>query len=67
MELTRNAGILTLAAAVLGLATGSHFRGSIIQWRPVDPDNFDGRVSINAVPPLQIGLWLLWAIHQMFI
>ena len=23
----------------------SHFRGGIISWRAVDPDNFDGRVS----------------------
>ncbi len=22
----------------------THFRGAVIQWRPVDPDNFDGQV-----------------------
>ena len=49
MELTRHAAIFTLVSTVLGLAAASHFRGSIIQWKPVDPDNFDGRVSINAV------------------
>ena len=36
--------IIALAAAVLELAAASHFRGAIIQWRPADPDNFDGRV-----------------------
>ena len=47
MEFTcvsRQAQFLTLVTAVLGLAAASHFRGAIIQWRPVDPDNFDGRV-----------------------
>ena len=38
--------LFTLVAAVLGFAAASHFRGAIIQWRPVDPDNFDGRVSM---------------------
>ena len=48
MELTcvpRQALLLTLVAVVLGLTTASHFRGAIFQWRPVDPGNFDGRVS----------------------
>ena len=36
---------LAMITAVLELAAASHFRGAIIQWRPVDPDNFDGRVS----------------------
>ena len=39
--------LLVLMAVVLELATASHFRGAIVQWRPVDPVNFDGRVSIN--------------------
>lgn len=37
-----------LAAIVLSLShvvVGSHFRGAIIQWRPVNPTNFDGRVN----------------------
>ena len=33
-----------LCLALIELAVASHFRGAIIQWRPVDPDNFDGRV-----------------------
>ena len=36
--------LIALAAGVLELAAASHFRGAIIQWRPVDPDNFDERV-----------------------
>ena len=36
---------LAVMAIALELAAASHFRGAIIQWRPVDPDNFDGRVS----------------------
>ena len=39
--------LLALMAVVLELAAASHFRGAIVQWRPVDPVNFDGRVSIN--------------------
>ena len=35
---------LAMITAVLELAAATHFRGGIIQWRPVDPDNFDGRV-----------------------
>ena len=35
---------LAMIATVLEMAAASHFRGGIIQWRPVDPDNFDGRV-----------------------
>ena len=38
--------LFTLVAAVLGLAAASHFRGAIVEWRPVDPVNFDGRVSM---------------------
>ena len=33
---------------MLGLSEivmGSHFRGGIIQWRPLNAQNFDGRVS----------------------
>ena len=38
---------LLLAVLTVGLELGasSHFRGAIIQWKPVDPVNFDGRVS----------------------
>ena len=36
---------LALMAVALKLGAASQFRGAIIQWRPVDPDNFDGRVS----------------------
>ena len=34
---------------MLGLSEiimGSHFRGGIIQWRPFNAQNFDGRVSL---------------------
>ncbi len=35
---------LAMIATVLEMAAASHFRGGIIQWRPVDPDNFNGTV-----------------------
>ena len=38
--------LLALIALSLELAAASHFKGAIIQWRPVDPVNFDGRVSL---------------------
>ena len=38
--------LIGLVAVVLELAAATHFRGAIIQWRPVDPVNFDGRVSM---------------------
>ena len=37
--------LLALMAVVLELATASHFRGATIQWKPVNPVNFNGRVS----------------------
>ena len=37
--------LLALLVVALELASASHFKGAIIQWRPVDPVNFDGRVS----------------------
>ena len=30
----------------LKIVMGSHFRGGIIQWRPLNAQNFDGRVSL---------------------
>ena len=42
----RQALLLALMAVVLELATADHFRGAIVQWSPVDPVNFDGRVSV---------------------
>ena len=30
---------------VIGLTVASHFRGGIIQWKPDDPDDFNGSVS----------------------
>ena len=39
--------LLALMIVILELAAASHFRGAIIQWKPVDPVNFDGRVSID--------------------
>ena len=40
--------LLLILAATLKLAAASHFRGGIIQWRPLDPDNATGGVS--AIP-----------------
>lgn len=37
--------LLAMLVAILELTAASHFRGAIAHWRPVDPDNFDGRVS----------------------
>ncbi len=45
-SVSRQAQVLALVTAVLGLAAASHFRGATIQWRPVNPDNFDGRVRV---------------------
>ena len=39
----RFAALLSLYLVCACLA--SHFRGGIISWEPVDPANFDGRVS----------------------
>ena len=41
----RQALLLAMMAVALELAAASHFRGAIVQWKPVDPVNFDGRVS----------------------
>ena len=37
--------LLALAFVAVELTVATHFRGATIQWRPVDPANFDGRVS----------------------
>ena len=36
---------LALSVVAVEFTAASHFRGAIIQWKPVDPVNFDGRVS----------------------
>ena len=41
----RRALLLAVMAVLVELSAASHFRGAIVQWRPVDPVNFDGRVS----------------------
>ena len=33
--------------SLIGLAVPSHFRGGIIQWRPVNALEFDGRVRFQ--------------------
>ena len=38
--------LFPMMAAVLGFAAANHFRGAIVEWKPVDPVNFDGRVSM---------------------
>lgn len=40
---------VALAILLLGQVDASHFRGAIIQWRPVDPINFNGRVSVSSI------------------
>ena len=45
ISVPRQALPLVLMAVVLELAAASHFRGATIQWKPVNPVNFDGRVS----------------------
>ena len=37
--------LLALASVVVELTAATHFRGAIIQWRPVDPVSFNGRVG----------------------
>ena len=37
---------LVAIIAILDFAEASHFRGAIIQWRPVNPENFDGQVQL---------------------
>lgn len=32
---------------VLGYAEATHFRGAIVQWRPLNPDNFDGQARFS--------------------
>ena len=36
---------LALSVVAVEFTAASHFRGAIIQWKPVDPVKFDGRVS----------------------
>ena len=38
---------LVLASVLLTMAAATHFMGATIQWRPVDPVNFDGHVSLR--------------------
>ena len=33
-----------LLLSLTSCAWASHFRGAIVQWRPINPANFDGRV-----------------------
>ena len=45
-------GLLVFSLVCFLLVTSvlaSHFRGGVISWRAVDPDNFDGNVSGRAV------------------
>ena len=44
---------------LVGLAVSSHFRGGIIQWRPVNPRPFDGEVSFCTITILE-PLTLCW-------
>ena len=45
---------------LVGLAAPSHFRGGIIQWRPVNSRAFDGEVSFYAITTLLETLTLCW-------
>ena len=42
-----------------GLGAASHFRGAIIQWKPVDAVNYDGQVSIYVHSAIYKILFLL--------
>ena len=44
-----NVRLLSFLCCLLGLAASSHFRGGVIQWRPVNATHFDGRVSQNII------------------
>ena len=41
-----------LLLSLISCAWASHFRGAVVQWRPIDPANFDGRVRTLIVPVL---------------
>ena len=45
----RQALLLALVVVALQLTAAQRFRGAIGHWRPVDPINFDGRVSKRSV------------------
>ena len=45
----RQALLLALVVVALEPAVAERFRGAIGHWRPVDPVNFDGRVSKRSV------------------
>ena len=36
--------IAVIALTLTGVVQSSHFRGGIVQWRPLNAQNFDGRV-----------------------
>ena len=36
---------LALSVVAVEFTAATHFRGAIIGWKPVDPVNFDGKVS----------------------
>jgi len=38
---------LSCFCSLIGLAVPSHFRGGIIQWRPANELEFDGRVRLT--------------------
>ena len=45
----RQALLLALVAVVIEWTAATHFRGAIIQWRAVDPVNFNGSVSVYSI------------------
>ena len=60
--------IAVLVLTLTGLVQSSHFRGGIIQWRPLNAQNFDGRVChmqhCNFLSPLTYILPLQTTISQ---
>ncbi len=38
------ATLFAIFSCVLDFAVASHFRGAVVQWRPINTATFDGRV-----------------------
>ena len=49
---------------LVGLAVSSHFRGGIIQWRPVNARAYDGNVSAKGYAVNSVTDVRLYAAHE---
>ena len=45
ISVPQQALLFAVVVVALELPAAQDFKGAIIQWRPVDPVNFDGKVS----------------------